>query len=185
MRFWNYKSENFYNFYTIIFDSDFTEEKKKIILKAFFLGEHFLSNVTCISKVCFEEYKKNNFKKVTKPKRINKKIIRHQFTNFNDTINSLLEKKFLIEDFWKKIYQNEKTHLITKFERDKKEYLYIDIPEEGGYFLNKTIGYEYGRKEELFLKYISSQKIKWKKMKLTEILLTTNKDTFQISFYKN
>ena len=163
MRFWNYKSENFYNFYTIIFDSNFTKEKKIIILRASFLGEHFLSNVTCISKACFEEYKKNNFKKVTKPKRINKKIIRHQFTNFNYTINLLLEKKILIEDFWKIIYQNEKTHLITKFERDKQEYLYIDIPEEGGYFLNKTVGYEYGKKEELFLKYISSEKIIWKK----------------------
>ena len=170
MRFWNYKSEKFYKFYTIIFDSDFTIEKKTIILKAFFSGEHFLSNITSISKISFEEYKKNNFKKVTKPKRINKKIIRHQFTNFNDTINSLLEQKMLIHDFWKTIYQNEKSHLITKFERDKKEYLYIDIPKEGGYFLNKTVGYEYGKKEELFLKYISSQKINWKKIKLTEIV---------------
>ena len=169
MRFWNYKSKEFYNFYISIFDSDFTIEKKKIILRALLTGEYFLSNIVCISKLCFEEYKKNNFKKVTKPKRINKKIIRHQFTNFNDNINIFLEKKLLINEFWEKIYQNEKTHLITKFEREKKEYLYLDIPEEGGYFLNKTVGYEYGRKEELFLKYIGSQKIKWKKIKPTEI----------------
>ena len=176
MRFWNYKSKEFYNFYISIFDSDFTIEKKKIILRALLTGEHFLSKIVCISKVCFEEYKKNNFKKVTKPKRINKKIIRHQFTNFNDNINIFIEKKLLINEFWKKIYQNEKTHLITKFEREKKEYLYLDIPEEGGYFLNKTVGYEYGRKEELFLKYVSSQKIKWKKIKLTEISDTIKED---------
>ena len=172
MRFWNYKSKVFYNFYINIFESDFTIEKKKIILKAFFIGEHFLSNVISISKLCFEEFKKNNFKKVTKPKRINKRIIRHQFTNLNDTIKILLEEKMLIKDFWKIIYQNEKTHLITKFEKDKKEYLFIDIPEEGGYFLNKTVGYEYGKKEELFLKYVSCQKINWKKIKLNETLET-------------
>ena len=169
MRFWNYKSSDFYNFYISIFDSDFTIEKKRIILKSFFTGEHFLLNIVCISKICFEEYKKNNFKKITKPKRVNKKMIRHQFTTLNNTINVLLEKKLLINEFWKKIYQNEITHLITKSEKEKKEYLCIDIPEEGGYFLNKTVGYEYGRKEELFLRYVSSEKIKWKKIKLTEI----------------
>ena len=124
-------------------------------------------NVVCISKICFEEFKKNNFKKVIKPKRINKKIIRHQFINSNDSIDILLEKKLLNKDFWNKLDQNEKTHLITKVEREKKEYSYMDIPEEGGYFLNKTVGYEYGKKEELFLKFISTQKINWKKKKIT------------------
>ena len=38
--------------------------------------------------------------------------------------------------------------------------------EVGGYFLNKTVGFEYGKKEELFLKYLSKQRIRWKKMKL-------------------
>ena len=164
MRFWNYKSKLFYNFYEIIFDSDFTIEKK-IILRSFFTGEHFLLNVVSISKICFEELKKNNFKKIKKAKKINKKIIRYQINNINDTINFLLDKKLLKEDFWKKIELNEKTHLITKSERDAKEYSYIDIPKEGGYFLNKTVGYEYGKKEEFFLKYISTQKIKWKKIK--------------------
>ena len=51
-------------------------------------------------------------------------------------------------------------------EKDKEEYFYINIPIEGGYFLNKTSGYEYGKKEELYLKYISGQRIRWKKMKL-------------------
>ena len=37
---------------------------------------------------------------------------------------------------------------------------------KGGYFLNKTSGFEYGKKEELYLKYISKQRIRWKKMKL-------------------
>ena len=66
----------------------------------------------------------------------------------------------------KKIDENEKTHLITRTERDKEEYLYINIPIEGGYFLNKTVGFEFGKKEELYLKYISQHRIRWKKMKL-------------------
>ena len=41
----------------------------------------------------------------------------------------------------------------------------MNIPIEGGYFLNKTVGFEYGKKEELYLKYLSQQRIRWKKMK--------------------
>ena len=48
------------------------------------------------------------------------------------------------------IDENEKTHLITRSEKDKGEYSFIDIPIEGGYFLNKTVGFEYSKKEELY-----------------------------------
>ena len=85
--------------------------------------------------------------------------------NFNETLKEILERKFEIKEFWKIIDENEKTHLITKGEKDKEEYSYVNIPIEGGYFLNKTVGFEYGKKEELYLKYISQQRIRWKKMK--------------------
>ena len=165
MRFWNYKSDEFYNLYSKVFDSGFPIEKKKVIIKALFSGEYCLMRVTGISKLCYEEYKKNNFKKVTKFKRVNKRFIRHQFVTFNQTLKEILDKKLPIKDFWKIIDKNEKTHLITKGERDKKEYSYVNIPVEGGYFLNKTVGFEYGKKEQLYLKYISKQKIRWKKIK--------------------
>ena len=165
MRFWNYKSKEFYNLYLQIFDSNFSIEKKKVILKALFSGEYNLMRITSISKHCYEEYKKNDFKKVTKFKRTNKKFVRYQFVTLNETLKEILDRKFEIKDFWKTIDENEKTHLITKGERDKEEYLYINIPIEGGYFLNKTVGFEYGKKEELYLKYVSKQKIRWKKMK--------------------
>ena len=165
MRFWNYKSEEFYDIYLKIYDSNFPMEKKKVILRSLFSGEYCLMRITSISRLCFEEYKKNNFKKVTKFKRVNKRFVRYQFTSFSETLTEILKKKVPIKDFWKKIDQNEKTHLITRGERDKEEYLYINIPIEGGYFLNKTIGFEYGKKEELYLKYISQNRIRWKKMK--------------------
>ncbi len=165
MRFWNYKSEEFYNLYSQIFDSNFSMEKKKVLLKALFSGEYCLMRITSISKQCYEEYKKNNFKKVTKFKRANKKFVRYQFVAFNETLKEVLERKFKIKEFWKIIDENEKTHLITKGEKDKEEYTYINIPIEGGYFLNKTVGFEYGKKEQLYLKYISKQRIRWKKMK--------------------
>ena len=60
MRFWNYKSEQFYNMYSQIFDSNFSIEKKKVVLKALFSGEYSLMRITSISKLCYEEYKKNN-----------------------------------------------------------------------------------------------------------------------------
>ena len=165
MRFWNYKSEEFYNLYLQIFDSNFSIEKKKVVLKALFSGEYCLMRITSISKQCYEEYKKNNFKKVTKFKRANKRFIRHQSVTFNETLKEILDRKFEIKDFWKIIDENEKTHLITKGEREKEEYSYINIPIEGGYFLNKTVGFEYGKKEQLYLKYISKQRIRWKKKK--------------------
>ena len=166
MRFWNYKSEEFYALYTTIYDSNFPMEKKKVMLRSLFSGEYCLMRITSISKLCYEEYKKNNFKKVTKFKRVNKRFVRHQFTTFSETLTEILKRKVPIKDFWKEIDENEKTHLITRGERDKEEYLYINIPIEGGYFLNKTVGFEYGKKEELYLKYISQNRIRWRKITL-------------------
>ena len=165
MRFWNYKSNEFYNLYEQIFDSNFSIEKKKVVLKALFSGEYCLMRITSISKQCYEEYKKNDFKKVTKFKKSNKRFVRHQFVSFNETLKEILDRKLEKKDFWKIIDENEKTHLITREEKDKEEYSYINIPIEGGYFLNKTVGFEYGKKEELYLKYLSQQRIRWKKMK--------------------
>jgi hypothetical protein len=164
MRFWNYKSEEFYDIYLKIFNSNFPMEKKKVILKSLFSGEYCLFRITSISKLCFEECKKNNFKKVTKFKRVNKRFVRHQFITLNETLTEILKTKIPIKNFWKIIDENEKTHLITRYERDKEEYSYINIPIEGGYFLNKTVGFEFSKKEELYLKYLSKQKIRWKKM---------------------
>ena len=177
MRFWNYKSDDFYNIYLKIFDSNFPVEKKKVILKSLFTGEYCLMRITSISKQCYEEYKKNNFKKVTKFKRVNKRFLRHQFTSFSETLDQIVARKIPIKEFWNIIDQNEKTHLITRGEKEKDEYFYINIPIEGGYFLNKTSGFEYGKKEELYLKYISGQKIRWKKMKLeTKKIETANEE---------
>ena len=69
MLFWNYKSNYLYEIYLNLFDSDFATEKKIIILKSLFVGEHFSWKINAISKLCFEEYKKNNFKKITKFKK--------------------------------------------------------------------------------------------------------------------
>ena len=77
MRFWNYKSDEFYNLYSQIFDCNFPIEKKKVVLKALFPGECILMELTSISKKCYEKYKKNNFKKVTISKSANKKFVRY------------------------------------------------------------------------------------------------------------
>jgi hypothetical protein len=105
----------------------------------------------------------NNFKKATKFKIANRKFVRHQFTTFSKTFTEILETKVPIKDFWKTIDQNEKAYLITRGERDKEECSYINIPIEGGYFLNKTVGFEFSKKEELYLKYISKQIVRRKK----------------------
>lgn len=166
MRFWNYKSYQLYNIYSQLIDSDFSIEKKKLVFKSLFVGEHFSWKIIGISKLCFEEYKKNNFKKVTKFKRVNKKFVRHQFTTFSQRAEKLCTKKVLANDFWEIMNESEKTHLITIGERDSKEYFFIDIPLEGGYFLNQNSGFEYSLKEEYFLKILNENKIDWKKQSL-------------------
>jgi hypothetical protein len=166
MRFWNYKSYQLYDIYSQLIDSDFSIEKKKLVFKSLFVGEHFSWKIIGISKLCFEEYKKNNFKKVTKFKRVNKKFVRHQFTTFSQRAEKLCTKKVLANDFWEIMNESEKTHLITIGERDSKEYFFIDIPLEGGYFLNQNSGFEYSLKEEYFLKILNENKIDWKKQSL-------------------
>ena len=166
MRFWNYKSYQLYDIYSQLIDSDFSIEKKKLVFKSLFVGEHFSWKIIGISKLCFEEYKKNNFKKVTKFKRVNKKFVRHQFTTFSQRAEKLCTKKVLANDFWEIMNESEKTHLITIGERDSKEYFFIDIPLEGGYFLNQNSSFEYSTKEEYFLKILDKEKIKWKQQSL-------------------
>lgn len=166
MRFWNYKSYQLYDIYSQLIDSDFSIEKKKLVFKSLFVGEHFSWKIIGISKLCFEEYKKNNFKKVTKFKRVNKKFVRHQFTTFSQRAEKLCTKKVLANDFWEIMNESEKTHLITIGERDSKEYFFIDIPLEGGYFLNQNSGFEYSLKEDYFLKILNENKIDWKKQSL-------------------
>jgi hypothetical protein len=58
MLFWNYKSNYLYEIYSNLIDSDFVIEKKIIILKSLFIGEHFSWKIIAISKLYFEEYKK-------------------------------------------------------------------------------------------------------------------------------
>jgi len=166
MIFWNYKSNYLYEIYSNLIDSDFAIEKKKIILKSLFVGEHFSWKIIGVSKLCFKEYKNNNFNKITKFKKINKKLVRHKLITFSQTVEILCLKKFPINDFWEIIIENEKTHLITKEERDSKEYFYIDVPIEGGYFLNQNSSFEYSTKEEIFLKILDKEKVKWKEQSL-------------------
>ena len=82
----------------------------------------------------------------------------------------LCAKKIPAKDFWKIIIENEKTYLITKDELDSKEYFYIDVPIEGGYFLNQNSGFEYSIKEEYFFKILDKEKIEWKKNLILDVV---------------
>ena len=47
---------------------------------------------------------------------------------------------------------------MTKDELKDEYYLFTDIPEDGGYFINGTTGHLYNNKEKLLLKHISKTK---------------------------
>ena len=83
-------------------------------------------------------------------------------TNIDDTIKDIFITK-RTKEWWDKILTEEKTHLVTKDELKDEYYLFTDIPEDGGYFINGTTGYLYSDKEKLLLKHISKTKILWKR----------------------
>ena len=173
MRFYHYRSNAIYDIYTKVVEGKLSMEKKRLILRALFNGEHWSWKIVGISKACFEEYKVNKFKKFIKPRKMRKtkkiigKFVRYQVKSFPDTAKEMLSRKLSLEEWWQIVDKNEKTHLITRDEYKKKvkDYFYTEIPEEGGYFLNKTVGWEYGEKEEYFLRYISKGKIQWRWIK--------------------
>ena len=68
-------------------------------------------------------------------------MIRHQLTNIDNTIKDIFITKRTKEEWWDKILTEEKTHLVTKDELKEEYYLFTDIPEDGGYFINGTTGY--------------------------------------------
>ena len=110
--------------------------------------------------------KKNKFEKSRKLKTKRqsvKNVIQHQLTNIDNTIKDIFITKWTKEEWWDKILTEEKTHLITKDELKKEYYLFTDILEDGGYFINGKTGYLYSDKEKQLLKDINKSKILWKR----------------------
>ena len=68
-------------------------------------------------------------------------MIRHQPTNVDNKIKDIFITKRTKEEWWDKIFTEEKTHLVTKDELKEEYNLFTDIPEDGGYFINGTTGY--------------------------------------------
>ena len=166
MRFYNHKSSTLYEIYVKIYDSELEFEKKKLILKSLLSGESWSWKITAISKECLNIFKKNKFEKTRKLKKSKKtvtNIIRRPYKSFNETAAETLNSRLSEQDWWEKIYNNEKSHLISKQELKEDYYLYINIPEDGGYFLNGTAGYLFGEKERLYLRHLSKKKILWKR----------------------
>lgn len=172
MRFYNHKSSALYQVYLKVFEGDLDLEKKKLILKSLLVGESWSWKVTAISKICLENFRKNKFEKSRKLKKSRKtvaNVIRYPFKSFNQTASEILKTKLTEKEWWEKIFTNEKTHLVTKDELKSEYYLYTNIPEDGGYFLNGTAGYLFGEKEKLFLKHLNKRRIIWKRSNDTEI----------------
>ena len=76
--------------------------------------------ITSISKQCYEEYKKNNFKKVTKFKRVNKRFVRYQFISFSETLDEIIKKKVPMKEFWNvidEIKDSERINIKDKYNK--------------------------------------------------------------------
>ena len=163
MRFYNHKSSAIFDIYLKLYDSELSFDKK-LIFKSLLVVNLVMENY-CISKLCLESFKKNKFEKSENLKQaLNvKNIVRHQLTNVEETIKDIFITKRTKEEWWDKILTEEKTHLVTKDELKEEYYLFTDIPEDGGYFINGTAGYLYSDKENL-LKHINKSKILWKEV---------------------
>ena len=154
----NKKNEDLFKIFQLIKKTSLDEKKKKIIIRALFVGEEWSWVVCGISKKSLEILEKNNFK--IPPHTLQ----RHHFKPFNTTVGKLLSKDLNFEEWSKIIEEGEKTHILTKDEhRMKQEYKFYEIPLKKNLFKNLRIGFSFKDEEKNFLRKIRKSDFKVQK----------------------
>lgn len=100
-----------YQFYKLIYESNFTFAKKKTLMTAALGMEEWSWRVVGISKNAVIEIAKNNYKKPAK------KLARdHQVTRAETYAQIFGTKEYEFNDWWNLVWENDKTTLITNEE---------------------------------------------------------------------
>jgi hypothetical protein len=104
------QKKELYKFYEIIFDSDFTLTKKRSLITAVLSYETWSWRVVGVTEEAIKSIARNNFNKP------NKTLARDHSVSRVETYNKVFEVKMPFKDWWKLIWENDKTTLMTNKE---------------------------------------------------------------------
>ena len=138
------KRRNFYEFYKLIYSSPFDRGKKRMVMTSVLGHESWSWRVVGISKNAILEIKNNDFKHPSKKLSRDHKIPRSEF------IDKLFDEKLQpFEIWWSKIWENDKTELITNIEHTSGSRSQIfPIDPSLCLFQSKMAGWQHTKKKE-------------------------------------
>ena len=152
--------KDIYSLYTRIYDSNFSDQKKKNLLTSIAGWEPWSWRVVGITANAVGEIVEAN----GQSKQIKSKLVRdHYFQSRSTTSNNLLKRKYNFQEYWEEFWNNDRTIIMTKFQHNninnpgwsglnkkgnsKKNY--FEIEWELGYFTsNPVAGFHYSYKKE-------------------------------------
>lgn len=109
-----YKKEELYKLYELIFDSSFTSTKKRSLLTSVLGYETWSWRVVGITEEAIKAIARNNFNKPSKV------LARDHTLSRKDTYNRTFAEKMNFNDWWNWIWDNDKTILMTNQEHNLK-----------------------------------------------------------------
>ena len=142
-----------YDFYSLTYESLFSLGKKRHLMTAALGYEKWGWRVVGITKKAIIEISNNNFK-------LPKGLQRDHFKKSRkDTYNEIfVGKKLELEDWWKKVWENDETILMTKNEHqnhnniEKNDVIKIDFTL--GYFRAGGIGMLFTKRDSEYVKVL-------------------------------
>ena len=137
-----------YELYKAVHKCSLKKNHKIKILRNIFTYEPWSWRVVGISKKALKEFANNNFEYKTRTFERD-----HYFQSAAKTMEKMLTKFMLYEEWWSWFWENDKTLLVTKTEHHKKSYDFkndiIPIDWKLGYFqCSEVVGFEYKKKNE-------------------------------------
>jgi hypothetical protein len=124
-----------YKFYLLTYESEFGLAKKRNLMTATMSYELWGWRVVGISPNAVIAIAKNNYRLPNGLQRD------HHIQSRRDTFNKIFEKKYDIDEWWKEVWENDVTLLMTKEEHHKKiikKSDCFDVDYKQGYFRNKA-----------------------------------------------
>jgi hypothetical protein len=141
--------EAFYNCYSVIFDQQFSIQKKNVLFTSLMAGEPWGWKVIGITERAITELSKNNYKYQTGL------ICRSHFISRNDTAKAFfgVPVKISREDFFPRYFQTDKTVISLKSENTEKgPDRFILINQALNLFASRLVGFNHGKEERNYLR---------------------------------
>jgi len=148
-----------YSLYKALYKTHFSITKKRNIMTSILGREKWSWRVVGITKEAIKKIIEYNYKVSVK-----KELQRdHYFQGRNQTYSEIFDKFHTFDDWWKKVWENDRTILMTKLEHSLKKNVQIyDLDWTLGLFqCAKQVGFEYTQgREGYYINKNYSSKIK-------------------------